>query len=406
MKLDSPPVLCILDSYRVWGGGQLQSLFNASGMARRGFTVFLGAQREGSLYRATEKLLQNEPELRSHLHLFDSSFGNLGFLNPFKILPLARFLRRERVTVLMSTLPRDLKASVMAVRLLPPTERPAIYFRRGIAVPVRFSWLNRFLYGALDGLVVNSQETARNVLKSGCLISPDKVRVIYNGLDAEKFDRTLAASPTSLLPPFQNQADRPLVLGNAGRLSLQKGQKYLLYLSAALKRQGLRHRLIIAGEGQLKAELAALATRLGLEVGDELESERELCFVGFLENMAPFWRAIDVFVLSSLWEGSANVLAEAMLAEKPVCAFNCGSMPESVLEGQNGWLAEAPGQYETDEAVGERLAEIIRRFYAEPEAISRLGRAGRFFCLENFTSARALDQLQTFLGLNEVLKEA
>ena len=395
MKPGPPPVLCILDSYRAWGGGQLVSLSNAGGLARQGFTVFLGARRGQPLYEAAEKLLQKEPELRPRLRLFDFGFGNLDFLNPFKILPLARFLRRERVTALMPALPRDLKAAVMAVVLLPPAGRPALYFRRDIAIPVRPGRLNRFFYGALDGLVVNSRETARNI--SDCLIPPDKVHIIYNGLDPEEFDRALAAAPVS--PPFRNPADRPLVIGNAGRLCPQKGQKYLLHLSAALKRQGLRHRLVIAGEGELKSELAALAARLGLEAGEGLDTNRELCFAGFLEDMAPFWRAIDVFVLSSLWEGFGYVLAEAMLAEKPVCAFDCNSMPELVLEGRNGYLAEAPGPGETDEVVGGRLAEIIRRFYTEPETLPLLGQAGRAFCLENFTQARALDQLLAVLGL-------
>jgi len=397
MKPGPPPVLCILDSYRAWGGGQQLSLSNAGGLARRGFTVFLGARQGLALYEAAEKLLQREPELRPRLRLFDFSFGNLDFLNPFKILPLARFLRRERVTALMPALPRDLKAAVMAVGLLPSAGRPALYFRRDIAIPVRPSRLNRFFYGALDGLIVNSRETARNVLESGRLIPSDKVHLIYYSLDAEEFDRALAAVPVSR--PFLNPADRPLVIGNAGRLAPQKGQKYLLHLSAALKRQGFRHRLIIAGAGELKAELAALADRLGLSAGEGLDTDRELCFAGFLEDMAPFWRAIDVFVLSSLWEGFGYVLAEAMLAEKPVCAFNCNSMPELVLDGRNGWLAEAPGPGETDEAMGERLAEIVRRFYAEPESLAVLGRAGRAFCLENFTRTRALDQLLAVLGL-------
>ena len=399
MKQGSSTVLCFLDSYRVWGGGQLVSLSNASGLARRGFTVFLGARRGLALYQAAEKLLQKEPELRPRLRLFDFSIGNLDFLNPFKILSLARFLRREGVNILKASLPRDLKVAVMAARLLPPAKRPALYYRRDIAIPVRPGWLNRFFYGALDGLVVNSRETARNVLESGRLIPPGKVHLIYNGLETEEFDRALAACPVPPAPPFQNQADRPLVIGIAGRLSPQKAQKYLLHLSAALKRQGLRHRLIIAGTGQLKAELAELAARLGLEAGEGLDSDRELCFAGFLEDMAPFWRAIDVFVLSSLWEGFGYVLAEAMLAEKPVCAFNCNSMPELVLDGQNGCLAEAPGPGEADEAVGGRLAETIRRFYAEPESLSRLGRAGRAFCLENFTQDRALDQLMSVMGL-------
>ena len=396
MKPIPPPVLCFLDSYRVWGGGQEVTLSNAGGLAGRGFTVFLGARRGSALSEAAGKLRRGRPELADRLLPFDFSFGNLDFLNPFKILPLARFLRRERVTAIVAALPRDLKAAVVAAGLLPSAERPRLYYRRDIAFPVRSGRLNRFFYGALDGLVVNSRETARLVLQSGRLINPDKAHLIYYGLDTEEFDRVLAAEPASP-PPFRNQAGRPLVLGNAGRLSTQKGQKYLLHLSAALKRQGFRHRLIIAGTGQLKAELYALAGRLGLEAGEGLDADRELCFAGFLENMAPFWRAIDVFVLSSLWEGFGYVLAEAMLAEKPVCAFDCNSMPELVLDGRNGYLAAPPGPGEADAAVGERLAEVVRRFYEDPEAIGRLGRAGRAFCLENFTKDRALDQLQAVL---------
>jgi glycosyltransferase involved in cell wall biosynthesis len=396
MKPDSTPVFCFLDSYRVWGGGQQVSLSNAGGLARRGFKVFLGVRRGSALHEAAEKLRQREPELGLRLRLFDFNIGNLDFLNPFKILPLAGFLRRERVTAIIAALPRDMKAAVAAAGLMPSAERPGLYYRRDIAIPVRSGWLNRFFYRALDGLVVNSRETARNVLKSGRLINPDQVHLIYYGLDTEDFDRVLASAPSSW-PPFQGRTGRPLVLGNAGRLTPQKGQKYLLHLCAALKRQGFRHRLIIAGTGQLKAELSALAVRLGLTAGEGLDADREVCFAGFLENMAPFWRAIDVFVLSSLWEGFGYVLAEAMLAEKPLCALDCNSMPELVLDGRNGYLAEAPGPGETDEAVGGRLAEVVRRFYGEPEAMPRLGRAGRAFCLENFTRDRALDQLEAVL---------
>jgi glycosyltransferase involved in cell wall biosynthesis len=202
------------------------------------------------------------------------------------------------------------------------------------------------------------------------------------------------------MPTWNNLPYLKLAVGSLRKNSHFPHQfSYTLnHLSAALKRQGFRHRLIIAGTGRLKAELSALAARLGLEVGEGLDTDRELYFAGFLENMAPFWRAIDVFVLSSLWEGFGYVLAEAMLAEKPLCAFDCNSMPELVLDGVNGYLAEAPGPGEADEAVGGRLAEVIRRFYAEPEAMARLGRAGRAFCLENFTQPRALDQLQAVLA--------
>ncbi|MDR2504361.1 MAG: glycosyltransferase [Deltaproteobacteria bacterium] len=390
--------LCFCNSNLAWGGGERWHLTAARHFASQGYTVTLAAGRESALGLAAARLLEREPGLALRLRLADWRFGNLDFLRPIKMARFAHFLHIQGIRRLILALPADLKAGAAAVRFLSPSSRPDLFYRRGSAIPVSPTWTNRFFYGALRGVIANSQETARGVMAGGKLIAPSKISVIYNGVEAEEFDRLLADQTGDTPSPRRGGPDRALVIGNAGRLTKQKGHKYLLHMSAELKKRGVRHRLLMAGSGELLEDLEKLAARLGLEAGRGLDSDKEVVFAGFMENMAPFWRKIDIFVLGSLWEGFGYVLAEAMLAQKPICAFNCNSMPELVLEGQNGFLA-APPQPGEDEAAGGRLAEMVLRLHAKPDLAHGLGRAGRALCLERFSQKKAMAALERVLDI-------
>ncbi len=392
-------VLCFCNSNAAWGGGEHWHLETALRLAARGHRVILACGRDSALHQAARRELEGNPALSASFSLADWHFGRLSFLNPFKTNAFAGFLQRNNVSHLIMGLPSDLKAGVLAAA----GRRIQLFYRRGSALPIRPTRFNRFLYGSLDALIVNSEETARCALESGQLIKPDRVRLIYNGLDAAAFDAAMGE-----MRPFAAHATgRPLVIGNAGRLNRQKGQKYLLHMSAALKRARFPHQLVIAGAGELEKELCALARTLGLRIGRTLPQARdskpdgapEVCFTGFMYDMAPFWRAIDLFALSSLWEGFGYVLAEAMLARKPLLAFNCNSMPEMVKPGLNGELISPPGPDEADEQAGARLAAAIQEMAGDPSAMARMGEAGRAFCLEHFDQESALRKLEAALGI-------
>lgn len=385
-----PPVICLCNSNRVWGGGERWHLEAALYLARRGYQVILAAGKNRPLYQAAQRELERDAALGDCLRLADWRFRNLQVLCPCKITAFARFLRDNKVSHVIAGLPIDLKIAALAGRRLPDLK---LFYRRGSALPVRDSLANRYFYSRLHGLIANSQETARGVLFSGRLIAPDRVRVIPNGLDIQKFD-------AGLLPLKSWRGETPLVIGNAGRLNKQKGQKYLLHMSAELKRRDFPHFLLIAGSGELEGELRRLALELGLRVGHELKDGAEVCFAGFLRDMATFWRDIDLFVLSSLWEGFGYVLAEAMLARKPLLAFDDNSMPELVKPGLNGRLVPPPGAGESEAEVGRRLADCVREMAADPAALVAMGEAGRAFCVANFDQAKAMHQLEEFLELS------
>lgn len=386
----SRPVICLCNSNRAWGGGERWHLEAALWLARRGYEVILAAGADTALYQAAQReMLCGAEDLGGRLRLADWGFKNRQVFCLRKIRAFAAFLRENEVSHLVAGLPIDLKISALAGRRLPGLK---LFYRRGSALPVRDTFANRFFYGRLTGLIANSRETARGVLASGRLIAPERVRVIPNGLDVAAFE-------SGLLPATSWHGERPLVIGNAGRLNRQKGQKYLLHMSAELTRWNFPHRLVIAGGGELEDDLRRLALELGLRVGWGLEDGADVCFAGFLDDMAPFWRDIDIFALSSLWEGFGYVLAEAMLARKPLLAFDCNSMPELVKPDLNGRLISPPGADESDAEVGRRLAACVREMAADPEALAAMGEAGYGFCARNFDQATAMRNLEEFLGL-------
>jgi glycosyltransferase involved in cell wall biosynthesis len=175
-------------------------------------------------------------------------------------------------------------------------------------------------------VIVNSKETRRRILQNApSLISKEHIQVIYNGVDLQEYDRKQATR-------IYTKHDNEIVLGNAGRLVEQKGQKYLIELAAVLKKRGIRFKLLIAGEGKLEEPLKQLAQTRNVD--------KEVMFVGFIDHIKDFMESIDIFLLSSLFEGFGYVLVEAMAASKPVIAFNVSSNPEIVSDGHTGFLVE------------------------------------------------------------------
>ena len=148
-----------------------------------------------------------------------------------------------------------------------------------------------------------------------------KIETLHNRLDVEAARRELVARPDARvalhLPP-----DLP-VIANVGRLHPDKDQATLLR-GFALARPDLPPGtlLAIAGSGPLDAHLKALAEQLGIA-----DSVR---FLGQVPDIRHYFRAFDLFVLSSDHEPFGMVLLEAMAADVPVFATDCGGAPEVV----------------------------------------------------------------------------
>lgn len=355
--------ICFLNTTPFWGGGEKLHLEYAQQFHKRGYNVHVVAQRESALARKSAE---------SGLPVFPFRLRNLSFLNPQSYLRLRRYFTEHGIdTVLFSSSP-DLKVGALAAAMAGVR---SIVYLRGLAVPVRNTLLNRFLFRrVLTHIVANSEETKRTILANmqHCLPA-DNVAVIYHGIDMEE----LAHKPVHQLV----ERDGRVLLGNAGRLTAQKGQKHLVELAAMLKKKGYRFQLLLAGTGELRRELADSIAAHGVQEHVQL--------LDFVEDMHSFMHSIDVFLLSSLWEGFGYVLVEAMAAAKPVVAFRITSNPEIVDEGRTGFLVEYPDM----EAFCQRVEQLI----ADEQLRIQMGECGKQRAVEKFALDDRIAELERYL---------
>ena len=184
-------------------------------------------------------------------------------------------------------------------------------------------------------------------------------------------DRVVTIPPLSPPPePSRTRADVRAGLGLAegerlvvsvGRFHPQKDLPTLVRAFGLLRQGRADVRLALVGSGPAEAEVRELVTRLGLDDAVVLP--------GYSANGADELAAADVVALSSRWEGTPVVVAEALRLQQPVVATAVGGVPTLVEDGVTGRLV-LPGD---PEAFATALAEVL----ADPDGAAALGRAGR-----------------------------
>ncbi len=359
--------ICFFNSNKAWGGGEKWHLDFASRLFPEGYHVMIACHPKGSLLK---KALNNK------IPCSVFKISNISFINPFKIYSLYRFLKQQHTHLLILNLPSDLKAAGIAARFAGVKH---IIYRRGSAIPVRNTWLNRFLFRhIITGVLANSLKTRDTILQNNeSLIDPEKINVIYNGINLEEYDNK------NTVKIYQPSA-RELIIGNAGRLVKQKGQLYLVDIAEKLKNTGIDFKILIAGEGELKEKIMAYAKQKHVN--------ENIVFTGFVPNIKSFMHSLDIFVLPSLWEGFGYVLVEAMACKKPVIGFDVSSNPEIIRHNETGYLIE-------NENI-EQFTDKIIMLANDKQLRHTLGEKGRYCVEQNFTMKTALKQFkEIYVGL-------
>ncbi len=337
-----------VDSAREWRGGQNQVRLTALGLRARGHESVVACQRGGVLEaRAGQAGLAVHP----------LSFR--GDLSPAAVAGLARLLRRVKPQLVHAHDPHAVGAALLASRL---TGRPPVVASRRVDFPLRGP-LSRWKYRACARVIAASGAIA-DVLR-GQGLSPDRVRIVHEGV---------AARPAR---PGGQEALRALgvpegapVVGNVAALVGHKDQATLIEAAALLKRELPEARVVVVGEGELRADLEARARRLGLE--------GRVIFAGFRRDLDALLPAFTVFCLSSRMEGLGTSVLDAMAFGVPVVATTAGGIPEAVEDETTGRLV-APGDAGSLAAA---LADVLR----DPAKGRRLGEAGRRRFEERFTA--------------------
>jgi glycosyltransferase involved in cell wall biosynthesis len=238
--------------------------------------------------------------------------------------------------------------------------------------------LERCLAARTECLIAVSQSEARTFAASG-VVAPGKIRVVPNGIDPRPFAQAVPLDLRALgLEPALPTA------ALVGLLNPAKGQDLAL---RALAEPGVPEdlQLVVAGSGDERARLEALAAELGLG--------RRVVFLGFRHDVPALLAACDFLLLPSRWEGMPYIVLEAMAAALPVLATPVDGALDLIEPGVTGWLAHAVSV----EALAASLAQALALAPAERAA---LGARGRERVLESYTcSAMVRGLLEVYASL-------
>lgn len=356
--------ICFFNSNKAWGGGEKWHLTTCKEFQRRGFKTILVTNMQSQI--ATKGIQEKQDVYRFRV-------GNLSFLNPIKILVMMMFFRSQNVDTIVMNLPSDLKLAGIAAKLAGVKK---IIYRRGMPHPLRNTWLNRFLFTkVLTHVIVNSKEIGRS-LKQGneSWFPEDKMVLIYNGVDTSK--------PVDKSRKLYEKDEQEIIIGNAGRLTEQKGQKYLIEMAKLLKADGIKFKVLIAGEGELHGELQKMIDDQGLK--------NEVKLLGHVNDMPAFLNSLDVFVFTSLYEGSANTLIETLQYGVPTIAWDVSSNPEIIEDGVTGCLVGLGDVVE--------LKKKTLHLQSNLELLNDLKRQGNIKVNKLFDSLKNLDVLAIILN--------
>jgi len=341
--------VCFVNTTGFWGGGEKLHLEYALKFREKGLHVTLAVRSDGPLNKEAES---------EGFKCFFINAGNLSFLNFLKVNKLAAYFQKDKIDTIIYSCSQDFKLGSLAAKKAGVKN---IVYLRGLAVPVKNTPINKhILKNIVTHIIPNSEETNRMVLSNfDSAEIQKKSKVVYHGIDLQEYD---SRSKEKLV------TSKEILLGNAGRLTLQKGQKYLVEVAEELKKRGLKFKVLIAGEGELKEEL--------IKTIEEKDLSGEIELLGFIKEMERFYHTIDVFLLSSEWEGFGYVIVEAMAAGKPVVAFNKSSNPEIISDGESGFLVDFPDV--------NQFADKIEKLIRERSLREKMGKDARRWIENNF----------------------
>lgn len=350
--------IILLNTEKTWGGGEKWFADMAGELLLNGYNIQVICQPGSEL----SKKLTTEAIPVQHIKI-----NNLSFLNIVKILKLGLYFKHHKVRTVLMNLPSDVKTGGLAARM---AGVPNIIYRRGSARAIKNSWLNRFLFKhVITRLIVNSLQTKETVLKNNpSLIPNERISLVYNGIRFKEISSE-----------YRNRD--VFIIGNAGRLSPEKGQYKLLQLAQILKKSGLNFKIIIAGTGPLKEQLQQQITDNDLEDCVEL--------AGFVADFDNFLHKLDIFVLSSEYEGFGYVMVEAMASRKPVIAFDIGTTSEIIVHEITGYIAAKNNV--------NIMADYVKHLYKNPAVVRQMGEQGRQVVLSKFSYERSFHILKQLI---------
>lgn len=241
-----------------------------------------------------------------------------------------------------------------------------------------FIGLERWVARLTDCVVCVGEAVRREFLAWG-IVPKEKLVTIYSGLEFDSYVPTCA--PPEARKRFGVEGAWPVV-GCIGRLSEAKSQFYLVEAINLLKDKYPNIKLLVVGEGELRPVLERQIRRFGIRTHVSLLGERR--------DIADVLNALDIYAMSSQWEGVGRALSEAMYWGLPVVATPVNGVREIVVHQKTGLLVPPRDP--------RGLADAIDRLAVDPGLARRLGVNARKKAKELMDSEKMIASVKELYG--------
>jgi glycosyltransferase involved in cell wall biosynthesis len=321
--------------------------------------------------------LQTSPWLKENV--LDSHYTILNFRGYWhpnflrQLVRLVSYIRREQFQIVQCFFLEGNVVGVLAAKIagiphILAARRNLGYWNSSLRI-----FLLRWLKYFTTGYVANCQ-AVKDYVRITEKVLPDKIKVLYNGVDLNYYDISQGRGGDRIFPPDK------IVVGLVANLKKIKGIQYFLEAGrlASVKRRDLL--FVIIGGGYEEVRFKKMACQLGLE--------KTVCFLGIKEDIRPYLHSFHMAVNSSLTEGFSNSILEYLAAGLPVIATKVGGNSELVEDGVNGFLVPP--------ADGRALADKILVLAENQEMRKRFGQQAREIAEEKFSLARQMARLEDF----------
>jgi len=344
----------LADLERVWRGGQEQALLLMKGLGRRGHCAELVAVRDAAIAKRSQAA-------GIRVHAVCGSARRIG-----AAWRLRGLIREARFDLVYAN-----EAHALSAAWLARSHRhvPLVVARR-VTVPLSRGSIALASYRAAARIVAISQAVRSELLAAG--IPAKQIEVVPDGVE---IPGPMSLETRETARKRWGFLTDESVLVCVGALTAEKGHALLIEAFAKLRREAANCRLLIAGEGHLRAQLEGQARNAGLESA--------ITFAGFVPDVDSVYAAGDLFVFLSLEEGGGSSLLRAMAFGLPVLALARGGVAEIIEDGKTGMLVQ--------EADAEALAQASMRLLRDTQLRERLSRAARETVASKYSADGMID---------------
>ncbi|MBN2412328.1 glycosyltransferase [candidate division KSB1 bacterium] len=236
---------------------------------------------------------------------------------------------------------------------------PNIVHEHAILKILPHQYLADFLLRKMTDSAIGVSGAVKEFLSKGRHVPAELIKIVYNGVNLEKFQKCGQETLANLRREFSLQKDN-IIIGALTRLREEKGNEYLIRAMPAVIEKYPAVRLLIAGDGPLKEKLESLVRELGLE--------KHVYLIGFRTDVLDLLTLFDIVVIPSLNEGFGLVMVEAMAMEKPIVATKVGGLIE-IAGGTDSAVFVRPGN-------SRELSDGLISMITDPEKAKKMAQIG------------------------------